>query len=201
MKAPTLARSRGLLAAGAAVLVLAAVSTLSVAAAYDGFDRHSKIRAGTACTVPSLPGEVVSVNLNDMQAMMGRSGGGPMMGQNDWRLFRPGMMRVTASPAAVAPGVVSLRVANTGYLKHELVVLALSAGQQIGTRAPGADGKVDEAGSLGEASASCAAGTGGGIAASSLGWVTVSLAPGRYELLCNLPGHYAGGMYTELDVA
>jgi hypothetical protein len=104
------------------------------------------------------------VNLIDMRAMMGRSGGGSMMGQDDWRRFRPGMMRVTASPAAVAPGVVSLRVANTGYLRHELVVLALSAGQQVGTRTPGADGKVDEAGSLGEASASCAAGTGGGIA-------------------------------------
>jgi hypothetical protein len=50
MNAPTLIRSRGLLAAGAAVVVLAAVSTLSVAAAYDGFDRHRKIRAGTACT-------------------------------------------------------------------------------------------------------------------------------------------------------
>jgi hypothetical protein len=200
MNAPTLIRLRGLLAAGAAVVVLAAVSTLSVAAAYDGFDRNSNIRAATACAVPSLPGEVVSVNLIDMQAMMG-SGGGPMMGLDDWRLLRPGMMRVTATLAAVVPGLLSLRVTNTGYLRHELLVLPLSAGQQIGTRTPGADGKVDEAGSLGEASASCAAGTGGGIAAGSLGWVTLSLAPGRYELLCNLPGHYAGGMYTELDVA
>jgi uncharacterized cupredoxin-like copper-binding protein len=30
--------------------------------------------------------------------------------------------------------------------------------------------------------------------------VTLDLKPGRYELLCNLPHHYAGGMYTELDV-
>jgi uncharacterized cupredoxin-like copper-binding protein len=117
------------------------------------------------------------------------------------RDFRPGMMRVTASPAAVAPGVVSLLVANTVYLRHELVVLPLSAGRPAGTRTPGADGKVDEAGSLGEASASCTAGTDGGISASSLGWVTLSLAPGRYELLCNIPVHYTGGIYTELEVA
>jgi len=26
------------------------------------------------------------------------------------------------------------------------------------------------------------------------------LAPGRYELICNLPGHYAAGMFIELDV-
>jgi uncharacterized cupredoxin-like copper-binding protein len=32
------------------------------------------------------------------------------------------------------------------------------------------------------------------------GWVTVTLPPGRYELVCNLPGHYAAGMYTQLTV-
>jgi len=26
------------------------------------------------------------------------------------------------------------------------------------------------------------------------------LAPGRYELICNLPNHYADGMYQELVV-
>jgi len=30
--------------------------------------------------------------------------------------------------------------------------------------------------------------------------VTMVLKPGRYEVLCNLPGHYAAGMYAELDV-
>jgi uncharacterized cupredoxin-like copper-binding protein len=30
--------------------------------------------------------------------------------------------------------------------------------------------------------------------------VTVTLAPGHYELVCNLPGHYTAGMYTQLDV-
>ena len=39
-----------------------------------------------------------------------------------------------------------------------------------------------------------------GIAAGSAGWVTLDLAPGRYELVCNLPGHYAAGMYTLLTV-
>ena len=29
---------------------------------------------------------------------------------------------------------------------------------------------------------------------------TVTLTPGRYELLCNIAGHYGAGMYTELDV-
>jgi len=28
----------------------------------------------------------------------------------------------------------------------------------------------------------------------------VTLPPGRYELICNLPNHYADGMYQELVV-
>jgi len=32
------------------------------------------------------------------------------------------------------------------------------------------------------------------------GWVTVTLAPGQYELVCNLAGHYTAGMYAQLTV-
>jgi uncharacterized cupredoxin-like copper-binding protein len=34
-----------------------------------------------------------------------------------------------------------------------------------------------------------------------VGWVTLALERGRYELVCNMPGHYAAGMHAELDVA
>lgn len=89
---------------------------------------------------------------------------------------------------------------NTGVRPHELVVLPLPAGQGIGQRPVGADRKIDETGSLGEASRTCGAGSGDGIAAGATGWTTLTLGPGRYELVCNLPGHYTSGMYTELDV-
>jgi uncharacterized cupredoxin-like copper-binding protein len=62
------------------------------------------------------------------------------------------------------------------------------------------DAKTDEGGSLGEASNSCAAGTGDGIAPGASGWVTVTLPPGHYEVVCNLPGHYGAGMYAQLIV-
>jgi uncharacterized cupredoxin-like copper-binding protein len=194
---------RTLLIAAAAVLALAAVSTVSIAGATGGFSHHRASAAG--CTVPALPGAAVDVSLADMRSMMG---GGPMMGgnrgrlsQHDWPRFTHGMMRVTATPAAVAAGTISLRVVNTGYLTHELVVLPLAPGQQPGQRTVGADGKVAETGSLGEASATCASGSGEGITAGSSAWVSLTLAAGRYELLCNLPGHYLGGMWTELDVS
>ena len=109
-------------------------------------------------------------------------------------------MRIFAIPENVSRGTMSIRVINTGALTHELVVLPLPAGQGIGQRPIGADGKVDEVGSLGEVSRTCGAGPGDGIVAGAAGWTTLNLEPGRYELVCNLPGHYASGMYTELDV-
>jgi uncharacterized cupredoxin-like copper-binding protein len=220
MSAPTgqapLSR-RGLLTAAGAVLLLAAGSTLTVAAASGAFDTTSSpssgygLRGGTSCTAPALPGATVSVQLADMRSMTGRPGshggmmggsdrGGGMMQQSDWRYFQRGTMRVLPSANSVPAGVVSLKVTNTGYLTHELVVLPLPAGQQAGTRAVDSDGTVAETGSLGEASASCAAGEGDGIIAGSTGWVTLHLPAGRYELVCNLHGHYTAGMYTELDV-
>ena len=108
-------------------------------------------------------------------------------------------MRVIDRPGIVLAGEVSFRVVNVGSLIHELVVVPLPAGG-AGSKAIGADGRVDEAGSLGEASATCSAGAGEGIGPGAAGWVTLRLAPGRYELLCNEPGHYAKGMYNVLDV-
>jgi uncharacterized membrane protein len=144
--------------------------------------RNHADQSTSACSVPSLPGSVVNVTLADM--------GGGMMG---------GTMRVVAQPSVVPAGEVSFRVVNLGSLTHELVVLPLPPGG-AGSKAIGADGRVDEAGGLGEASATCGAGAGEGIGSRAAGWVTLRLAPGRYELLCNEPGHYAKGMYTVLDV-
>ncbi len=111
-----------------------------------------------------------------------------------------GMMRLTASPSSVAAGPVSFVATNAGSVDHEFLILPLSKNQIVGTRSIQSDGTVDETGSLGEASNTCAAGTGDGIAPGTSSWVTVTLRPGRYELVCNLPGHYAAGMYTQLTV-
>lgn len=147
-------------------------------------------RAGPSTAVPDLPGTVVDVSLVDM--------GGPMMGS---RRMMGGAMRVGVDRASVPAGEVSFVVTDLGRLDHELVVLPLGADQQVGTRPIGPDGRVDESGSLGEASASGGESAGDGIRPGSSGWVTLTLAPGRYELVCNLPGHYAAGMATVLTVS
>jgi uncharacterized cupredoxin-like copper-binding protein len=145
-----------------------------------------------SCAAPSsLPGSVVHVTLADM-GMSQMMGGTAPLGVR---------MMLSATPTSVPAGQVSLVAANLGWRTHELVILPLSSGASAGQRTPGVDGTVDETGSLGEASSSCAAGAGDGIAGGTVGWVTVTLSPGRYELVCNLPNHYADGMYEELDVS
>jgi len=147
-------------------------------------------RSDAAQSAPDLPGAVVRVSLTDM--------GGPMMGG---RTAMPGgVMHLSADHTTVAHGTVSFLVTNNGRIDHELVVLPLSDGQTAGNRTVGDDNKIGETGSLGEASNTNGEGTGEGIRPGTSGWVTLTLAPGHYELICNLAGHYAAGMYTELTV-
>lgn len=181
--------TRTIVVAAAAALLLTAASLFGLAALIPGgpFSRQGAPGA-SACSSPSFAGPTVHVTLSDMGAGMM---GGPRM---------RGGMRLWADTTSVPRGKVSFDVRNAGTLTHELVVLPLPDGQAAGTRAVGADGTVDESGSAGEASANCAEGAGEGILPGSSSWATLELKPGRYELICNLPGHYSAGMYTVLTV-
>ena len=209
--------------AAIAVVVLAAASTVAWAAAAGQFrsgDGPVLRWAGpgayaASCSPPALPGTVVDVSTADMGGRRWRGGGwstpsgrhgwgggsmmggGPMMGAaGGW----PRMMSVSLSRTTVPAGTLSLRVSNTGVMTHEVVVLPLAAGQQPGARTVRADGTVAEAGLVAEAARTCGAGDGDGITAGATGWVTMTLRPGTYELLCNLPGHYWAGMSATLRV-
>ncbi|MFJ9559450.1 hypothetical protein ACIRQQ_05335 [Streptomyces fuscichromogenes] len=190
-------RRRGpwLIITGAVAALVLGIATTMLLAGTDAF-HHAAPAAwraqGARCNAPALPGQVVDVTVSDMgPGMMGGTPGG----------YGIRMMRLVARPATVSAGVVSLRVVNTGARVHEVVVLPLPSGQGSGERPTGPGGKVNEAGSLGEASRTCGSGEGHGITRGAMGWTTLTLRPGRYELVCNLPGHYLAGMYTELDVS
>lgn len=199
-----------------AVVVLV-VATVAVAVTAGRTQTSIAADVRPTCTAPALPGSTLDVTLADMGGMMGgrmptwRSGqlvpgsgpgmmgsAGSMMGSNGLTAFGR-MMTVLVSPNSVAAGTVSFRVWNAGTIVHELVIMPIPAGGP-GSRSIGSDGKVSEDGSLGEASSSCDAGAGEGIRPGAQGWVTLQLAPGSYELMCNLPGHYAMGMYAGLTV-
>jgi uncharacterized cupredoxin-like copper-binding protein len=122
-----------------------------------------------------------------------------MMGQSNG-MMNGGAMSLSADQASVPHGTVSFFVTNGGSIDHELVILPLPNSHAVGARPIGGDAKIDEAGSLGEASKSGGAGAGAGIVPGASGWVTMTLGPGQYELVCNLPRHYFAGMYTRLTV-
>jgi len=205
-----------------AAIVLGGASTFGIAAAFGPHGPRPTQPWTAACATPALGGSVADVTLTDMGGMMGPNmmgsgmmGPGGMMGngpngpgsanngyawQNGYPWPGMGMMRISVVPSTVPTGTVSLRVHNSGALTHELMVLPLGIGQYAGQRAIGVDGKVDESGSLGEASRNCGADEGDGIVAGANSWTTINLPPGRYELLCNIAGHYGAGMYAELDV-
>ncbi|MFF5147805.1 sulfocyanin-like copper-binding protein [Streptomyces sp. NPDC013157] len=197
-------RRRGVwsvIAIAAAALVLG-VATTGLMAASGSFHRTGPAswRAQSArCSAPDAKGSAVDVTVWDMGRMMGGPNGpAPNNSRPGWHGM--GMMRLTAHPVTIPEGTVTVRVVNAGTLTHEVVVLPLPTGRAAGERAIGSDGRVSETGSLGEASRTCGSGAGDGIAPGAAAWTTVTLRPGRYELLCNVRGHYAAGMYTELDV-
>ena len=194
----------------ASVAVLAAGSTVGLAAVTGGFPGAAprpaeRQWASTGCTVAPLPGTVVDVALVDsgMHGMSARPGDGPRgwgpMPEGGWMLGGP-MMGLRLSRSSVPAGTVSLRASDLGARVHELVVLPLTGALGDGRRQVGPDGTVPEDAALGEASRTCGEGAGDGIEPGSSGWTTLQLRPGRYELVCNLPGHYGAGMHAELDV-
>jgi hypothetical protein len=202
-------RSRQVLLVAFAAVVLGVASTLTLAAAIPANPNKPFADAPVHCDVPALPGTVVDVTLADMPGTMMGHG---MMGL-DWPdRAAPGtpghgyprmpmsMMRVLINPPAVPSGQASFRVVNTGAWVHELVVLPLAPGEDVGRRPIGADNEVDESAALGIAARTCDTGDGDGIIPGGIGWATMTLAPGRYELICNFGGHYWAGMYTELTV-
>ncbi len=173
-------------------LILAALSVLALGALGSRVTGGQPVPLlGSACTAPDLPGTVVTITLTNM--------GGPMMGGQNG-MVSGGAMRLSADHATVRHGTVSFLVKNVGSVSHEMVILPLSRSQIVGTRAIGGDARVDEAGSLGEASTTCGEGAGQGILPGTSSWISVALKPGRYELVCNLPGHYAAGMYAQLII-
>ena len=92
--------------------------------------------------------------------------------------------------ASARAGAVRVKAKNVGDGEHELVVAAsdLKPGEL-----PTSDGDVDEDALdvIGEVSETPPGKT---------GTTTLDLVPGKYVMFCNVPGHYAAGMYGRLNV-
>ncbi len=194
MSAPARAWTVVGLVAAVAVLVASVTWTLNGATlghsdpGWPGFNHAATGQRGAPSEVDGSLVDVVAMDMGG-HGMMGRSGA--RMG---------GTMLLRSHRVEVPAGTVTLQLYDAGAVTHELVVLPLADGKQVGERSVGPDGTVDETESLGEASQSGGAGSGNGIDPGTTGWVTVELAPGSYEIACNIENHYAAGMYTLLVV-
>jgi uncharacterized cupredoxin-like copper-binding protein len=97
-----------------------------------------------------------------------------------------------AAPKKLTAGDVTLRVRNRGPDAHELLVIRLGA-KGLPFRGDGLT--IDEDAVERDEVGVLEPGDPGGVRN-----LEVHLAPGRYVLLCNMSGHYLGGMRRELVV-
>lgn len=100
---------------------------------------------------------------------------------------------VTVNKTSATAGEVSFSVTNAGTIEHEFVVVKTDyengkipkSGNTINEKAPGVE-VIDEIAQF---------------PVNDTRELTVSLESGSYQLLCNLPGHYAAGMHTVFSVS
>lgn len=102
-------------------------------------------------------------------------------------------MGVKLSRASAPAGVVMFVVTNSSkVMQHEMIVMALADAAKPLPYID-ADARVDEdkAGDKGEVSE---------LETGKTGTLSVTLAPGKYLLICNVPNHFAAGMWTTFTV-
>jgi hypothetical protein len=97
--------------------------------------------------------------------------------------------RITVTPARVRRGDVRLLVQNKGPDTHELIVVRAAHGLRL--RTDGLTVNEEALATLGAAE---------GQSPGAVEELRLHLKPGRYELFCNMAGHYLGGMRAVLEV-
>ena len=93
-----------------------------------------------------------------------------------------------AGPKSISAGKVTFNVRNEGSDRHELVVLRTS---RAASKLPQSGGRASEKGRVGDT---------GVFAGGKSKKLALTLKKGHYVLVCNLPGHYAGGMRSDFTV-
>ena len=104
-------------------------------------------------------------------------------------LGKPSAFSLVPDATTATAGKVTFKVDNAGTMPHELVVIKTDTPAKS---LPVKNGVADETGNIGET---------GDMAAGTSKSFTVTMEKGHYVLLCNLPGHYQGGMYKDFTVS
>jgi uncharacterized cupredoxin-like copper-binding protein len=99
-------------------------------------------------------------------------------------------MYMNLDSTTIAAGTVSFTVTNEGVKKHEFVILSTDAAISDLT-VEGDEVVEDDYTAIDEL---------GDVPAGDTQTLTVDLAPGHYDLICNLKGHVRMGMSAEITV-
>lgn len=117
----------------------------------------------------------------------------------------PHDMYMRLNQESVAGGSVTFVVTNEGQKEHEFIVIksetpagdfpvATDGGMTEGEEEMGHGHDIDEE-AAGEVMGEIE-----DLAAGATNELTLTLEPGHYALICNLEGHYTGGMWADLQV-
>ena len=96
--------------------------------------------------------------------------------------------KVSPSPKSISAGKVTFSVKNAGNVEHELVIIKTNT---KASKLKVSGGRVSDKGSVAKIE---------DIASGKTKSKTLTLKKGHYVLLCNIPGHYSGGMHADFTV-
>ena len=96
--------------------------------------------------------------------------------------------KIKPAKRSTAPGRTTFSVKNRDPMVHELVIIKTT--RKAGDL-PVSGGVASEKGKVGAAR---------NIGHNQTKTVTVNLKKGHYALICNIPGHYQGGMFADFTV-
>lgn len=182
--------------AGAGAVALALVATLGVAIALGAGPTGWRYRSWMGTNQPTVSDCALAAAAGTLVTFTARDMGGSMM--SGWT----GPMTFIPRQASAPAGEVTIELRNLGSRPHELLIFPLAANQQPGARSLGADDRVSEEGAIGEVQPVCPGEPGmDGTPVGGISRVTLNLKSGRYEILCNLPGHYRHGMSALLTIS
>jgi uncharacterized cupredoxin-like copper-binding protein len=96
--------------------------------------------------------------------------------------------KLSASPKSVSAGKVTFTVKNAGHMTHEMAVIKTT---KAASKLPVSYNRASEKGKVGEAE---------DIGAGKSKTLALTLKKGHYVLICNIRGHYKGGMRADFTV-
>jgi uncharacterized cupredoxin-like copper-binding protein len=136
----------------------------------------------------------INLALLDMSSLIGPGAmGHGMMGPSMMGMMGMGMMSIRSDQSSIKAGTVSFDVTNwSRSLVHEVLIIAVdNANAALPYSSAEAKVAEDQVKVLGEVA---------DLQPNASGTVDVALTPGSYLLICNIAGHYAVGMMSQLQV-